>query len=67
MARVLVVDDSPFQRKVAGVGPLLHPSDDAAADMAEIARFYATVTPKHPERWDPNWKCPIPVPRARRT
>jgi len=47
-----------FKRKVAGVGPLLHPTGDTEADMAKIAEFYAGITPKHADRWEPEWNAP---------
>ena len=49
-----------FERKVAGVGPLLYPSGDVAADMAKFAEFYAGITPRHPDRWGPVWDSPAP-------
>ncbi len=49
-----------YERKVAGIGPLLHPTGDIAADMAKFAEFYAQVTPKHPEREGPVWDSPSP-------
>jgi len=34
------------------MGPLITPTGDIEADMARIRDFYATVTPKRPERAD---------------
>lgn len=43
-----------YRRKVVGARrELLHPSGDIQADMAEIAAFYATITPHHPEKFGP--------------
>jgi 1-acyl-sn-glycerol-3-phosphate acyltransferase len=41
-----------YKRKVGGMGPLITPTGDIEADMARIRDFYATVTPKRPERAD---------------
>ncbi len=38
-----------FDKKVAGVGKLIYPSDDMAADFREIMAFYKTIPPKNPD------------------
>lgn len=43
-----------FKRKTAGIGEVLYPSGDYAADARIIEDFYRTVTPRWPEKW--NWK-----------
>jgi len=45
---VLVFAD--YGRKVTGVGPTIVPTDDVAADMEAIRRFYAPITARHPEK-----------------
>jgi 1-acyl-sn-glycerol-3-phosphate acyltransferase len=39
-----------YKRKVAGIGPVVTPSGDVDADMAQMRVFYSTVTPKYPDR-----------------
>jgi len=38
-----------YKRRVMGAGPIVWTTGDYDADMRELARFYATVTPRHPE------------------
>ena len=38
-----------YKRKVAGVGPVIRPSDDEEGDMKIIRDFYKSVTAKRPE------------------
>jgi 1-acyl-sn-glycerol-3-phosphate acyltransferase len=38
-----------YGRRVGGIGPLLWPSGDLAADMGRIRAFYAPMRGKHPE------------------
>lgn len=40
-----------YENKVAGVGMTVYPSDDIAADMKIIMRFYKDIAPKHPEKF----------------
>tara|TARA_B110000483_G_scaffold118993_1_gene143782 strand:- start:12 stop:563 length:552 start_codon:yes stop_codon:yes gene_type:complete len=40
-----------YKNKVAGVGMTVYPSDDIAADMKIIMRFYKDIAPKHPEKF----------------
>lgn len=42
-----------FKRKLGGYGPLLLPSDDSKADLAELQAFYNTITGKCPEKTSP--------------
>jgi len=42
-----------YRRKVGGIGPVLTPSGNVAADMVPIRAFYAGVTAKFPERTAP--------------
>lgn len=44
-----------FKRKVGGFGPVIIPSGDIEADMAVIRNFYATITGKLPENYEPAW------------
>jgi hypothetical protein len=39
-----------YGRKVAGLGPLMTPTDDIESDMAKLREFYAGVTGKYPEK-----------------
>ena len=39
-----------YMKKVGGFGPLMYLSQNLEADMAAIRSFYATVTPRHPEK-----------------
>jgi 1-acyl-sn-glycerol-3-phosphate acyltransferase len=39
-----------YRRKVGGIGPVVYPSGDMAADMETIQAFYDGVTGKHPAR-----------------
>ena len=38
-----------YRRKVGGLGPLITPTGDFAADMRRIRDYYANVTPKNPD------------------
>ncbi|MFT4970780.1 MAG: 1-acyl-sn-glycerol-3-phosphate acyltransferase [Chitinophagales bacterium] len=40
-----------YKNKVAGVGKIIHPSGDMAADMKIIMEFYKDITPEHPEKF----------------
>jgi 1-acyl-sn-glycerol-3-phosphate acyltransferase len=42
-----------YRRRVGGVGPVLEPSGDIAADMLVIRGFYEGVHGKYPERTTP--------------
>lgn len=46
----LVVGMMDYGTKTGGLGPIIWPSGDYAADMAKIFEVFRTVTPKHPER-----------------
>ena len=37
-----------YARKVGGLGPALMPSGDYVGDMAQVERYYRSVTPRHP-------------------
>lgn len=39
-----------YRRKAAGIAKVYYPTGNLEADLAEIQAFYATVTPKHPNR-----------------
>ena len=39
-----------YARKAGGIGPVVHPTGDIAADMKPIRAFYDGVTGKHPAR-----------------
>ncbi len=39
-----------YRRKVGGIGPLIYPSGNFAADMETIRTFYNSITGKHPAR-----------------
>lgn len=42
-----------YKRKVVGIGPMIWPSGDIAADVAVMAEFYSQMTPKYPENFGP--------------
>lgn len=42
-----------YRRKVGGIGGMLHPTGDVAADMDRIRGFYSGVTAKYPELTTP--------------
>ncbi len=39
-----------YAKKEAGIGPIIEPSGDYESDLKTIKAFYATVTPKYPEK-----------------
>lgn len=39
-----------YQKKVAGIGPVLYPSGDIDADVATMKDFYRTTVGRHPQR-----------------
>jgi 1-acyl-sn-glycerol-3-phosphate acyltransferase len=46
----LVVGMMDYGTKTGGLGPAFMPTGDYKADLARIAEFYRSVTPRHPER-----------------
>jgi 1-acyl-sn-glycerol-3-phosphate acyltransferase len=46
----LVCGMMDYRRRVVGLGPALMPSGDYEKDMLQLAAFYRSCTPKHPER-----------------
>jgi len=40
-----------YVKKEAGVGGVIHPTDDMEADMKEIMQFYKNITGKYPEHF----------------
>lgn len=40
-----------YANKIAGVGPVIHPSGDIAADMSQIMDFYRSIQGKHPQQF----------------
>lgn len=46
----LVVGMMDYRTKTGGLGPAIWPTGDYHADMAKIAEYYRTVTPRHPEK-----------------
>ncbi len=46
----MVIGLMDYGRKVGGLGPAIMPTGDYAADMAPIAEFYRSVTPRHPAK-----------------
>lgn len=47
----MVVGMVDYARKTGGLGPLIWPTGDYEADMAKVAKIYASVTPKNPASW----------------
>jgi 1-acyl-sn-glycerol-3-phosphate acyltransferase len=39
-----------YNKKLAGVGPLIYPSGNYEKDLEEIKSFYRNITPKFPEK-----------------
>ena len=39
-----------YSKKMAGVGPIIHPTGDIDADIEEIKAFYRTIVGRYPER-----------------
>lgn len=39
-----------FKKKVVGFGPLIDISDDLDGEMKKVRAFYASITPRHPDR-----------------
>lgn len=46
----IVMGYADYLRKVVGLGPLLHPSGNLAADFAIIQDFYRSITPRYPHQ-----------------
>ena len=46
----LVLAFLDYARKEGGIGPVIQPTGNFESQMAEILKFYSTVTGKHPER-----------------
>ncbi len=46
----IVLSFLDYARKEGGLGPVFYPTGNFEADIAEILKFYAAVTGKHPER-----------------
>jgi len=40
-----------YEKKIAGVGKIVHLSEDMSADMKEIMEFYQDIPGKHPEKF----------------
>ena len=45
----LVCGMMDYRRKVVGLGPAIMPSGDYEADLAKLAPFYRSCSPRHPE------------------
>ena len=43
-----------YRKKEAGVGPVIHPTGDIAADFRKILDFYTTIPGKFPEKFSPD-------------
>ena len=43
-----------YAKKEGGVGKVIIPNGDIESQMKEIKDFYRRMTPKHPERFNPN-------------
>ena len=46
----LVLGMMDYESKTGGLGPAIWPTGDYKADMAEVAKIYAKVKPKHPAK-----------------
>jgi 1-acyl-sn-glycerol-3-phosphate acyltransferase len=49
----LVLGYLDYNRKRAGLGPVIYPSGNIEADMEQIRAFYAPIIGRHPERMSP--------------
>ena len=41
-----------YSKKETGIGPIIHPSGDAEQDFEEILKFYRTIGPRFPEKFN---------------
>jgi len=48
----LVLAFLDYARKEGGIGPVFQPTGNLESQMAEILKFYSTVTGKHPNGWE---------------
>ena len=46
----IVIGMMDYPSKIGGLGAEIWPTGDYEADMKEVAKWYAQVTPKHPEK-----------------
>jgi 1-acyl-sn-glycerol-3-phosphate acyltransferase len=46
----IVLGYADYRRRVVGLGPVLHPTGDIAADFEIIRAFYTEIAGKHPEK-----------------
>lgn len=49
----VVLAYADYQKRIAGVGPVIHLTDDFSYDMKRIEDFYRGVSGKHPEHYNP--------------
>ena len=40
-----------FEKKLAGVGGVLYPTDNLEADMKKVMEFYKNISPKYPDKY----------------
>ena len=40
-----------YDKKIAGVGGVLYPTDNLEADLKKVMEFYKNIAPKHPEKY----------------
>jgi 1-acyl-sn-glycerol-3-phosphate acyltransferase len=57
----LLVGMMDYGTKSGGLGPVIWPTGDYAADMAKIVQFYRSVTPKNPARAQSDFGITEPV------
>lgn len=50
-----------YARRRSGIGPIIVPSGDLEADMAQIEAFYAPIVGRHPSRMSQTRIRPLPV------
>jgi len=43
-----------YAKKETGIGPMIYPSGDPEKDFEEIMKFYRTITPRFPEKFNLN-------------
>ena len=58
----IVLSRLDYRHKIATVDKLIHPTGDMEADFREIMAHFATVTPRHPERFCLDvTRCEVPA------
>ena len=51
-----------YEKKLAGIGGVLHPGDDMDADMRSLMRFYSDIHPRYPDLFALDERYPLDPP-----